>query len=613
MWCFVIVCAHRNPFPNVRKNPLLCVYYSILYKEKQVYFVRAMKKFISKFLFVFGLGAVLLSEIPYLILGEGSVIPYHDQLDGELIAYIYQAKYLFSGQDIIPEFLNGAARTALLPPAPLAVLLFKVLPPLAALVVMQIIGQVVAYIGMFRLSEMVTEKKIVSFIAAMLYAFLPFLPVYGLSQYGMPLLLLCVVSIYKKKCVKSSMVYVALYAAMSSLVLCGFACLAVWAIALVVLLIRKKFAEHKSFFAGFGIFLGVYVAENLTLFGQMVGIGAEGVSHKSDYVLAPGEFFSAFWGYLKYNESHSADNHLWIAYLAVIVMLSVVLFAKKWGPEVLCQCKNMLKVLVVIAGLCAVAALWDCSVCIAVRRHLGALGSFQTERVLWMAPMLWILVLVYCFDILWSARTRVKWIIYGASGVLLGCVAVVALKNSLVKPCVQTILKPDYNAISYEDYLAIGVMEQAETLIAEADGLQKDEYRVASLGIDPAAALYHGFYTVDGYSNNYDLEYKRAFREVIAPELLKSEYLRAYYDDWGNRCYLFSSESPGYYTIGKGNFVFLNLQLDTKALKQLGCDYILSAAYILNPENNNLTLLSEVPLETADSYYELFVYKINMD
>lgn len=568
---------------------------------------------INKYLFWLGLFAVLLSEIPYLILGEGSILPYHDQLDGELIAYIYQAKYLFGGQSIISEFMNGAAKTALLPPAPLAILLFKVLPPFAAYMAMQVIGHVVAYIGMFRLTEVMTEKKPVSFVAAMLYAFLPFLPVYGLSQYGMPLLLLCIFYIYKKKYVKSSLLYVALYAAMSSLVLCGFAWLAIWAVALVVLLIRRELAEHKVFLAGFAVLLGVYVLENLSLLGQMLGIGAETVSHKSEYAMTGGGFFAAFWEYLKYNGEHSEDNHLWIACLAVVVIFFVVLFAKRWEPNARKQCKNMMKVLCAIVILCVVAALWECSLGMAVRAHLGSLGSFQLDRVLWLAPMLWILILAYCLDILWSAKSHVRWIIYGGSVILLGCVAVLTLKNSLVKPCVQKILQPDYDAISYEDYLAIGVLEQVEVFIEEAEGLQKDAYRVASLGIDPAAALYHGFYTVDGYSNNYDLEYKHAFRAAIAPELAKSEYLSDYYDDWGNRCYLFSSECPGYYTIEKGNFAFMNLQLDTRALKGLGCDYILSAAYIFNAEENALTLLNEEALETADSYYKLFVYKVDVE
>ena len=69
--------------------------------------------------------------------------------------------------------------------------------------------------------------------------------------------------------------------------------------------------------------------------------------------------------------------------------------------------------------------------------------------------------------------------------------------------------------------------------IDDAIGRDKSTYRVAHLGISPAPALMHGFYTVDGYSNNYPLEYKHRFREVIAPEIEKNEEVRVYFDTWG--------------------------------------------------------------------------------
>lgn len=64
---------------------------------------------------LFGLGLVILflSLVPTLILGVDSIVDYHDQLDGELIAYILQAKHLFSGNDFFPEFLGGVGQTAL--------------------------------------------------------------------------------------------------------------------------------------------------------------------------------------------------------------------------------------------------------------------------------------------------------------------------------------------------------------------------------------------------------------------------------------------------------------------------------------------------------------------
>lgn len=574
---------------------------------------KSIKVFLNEYLFVFGLLGVLLSLMPYLILGEDSVLPYHDQLDGELLAYIYQAKYLFSGSNMILEFMGGAAKTALVPPAPLAVFLFRIFPPFAALVVMQAVGQLVGYIGMFKLSEHFTDKKPVSFVAALLYAFLPFLPVYGLSQYGMPLLLLCIIRLYRGEKVKRSLIYVAVYAGMSSLVLCGFAWLVVWGVGLLWLILRRSFRKHKLFSAGFGLMLGVYVAENIPLLGQMIGFGGDFISHKNEYALAGGGFVSLFWNYLLHNSEHSEDSHIFIGCLAAAVILLILILeklGKRKMERVGVQFKYLISLLGIIGVFCVVSALWDCEAFVGLKTGLGTLGSLQLDRILWLAPMLWLLVLVLCLDILWSVDLWVKWVIYAGSLIVLGCLAVVSLKNSLVKPCVQKLLRPDYNAISYSDYLAIGVMEQVEAFLAQNEGVSKEEYRVASLGIDPAAALYHGFYTVDGYSNNYDLEYKHAFRKVIAPELDKSEYLQDYYDNWGNRCYLFSAECPGYYTIEKGGFFFQSLTLNAEALKELGCDYILSAAYIVEPEQTGLSLLKEEAFETEDSYYRIFVYKV---
>lgn len=61
--------------------------------------------------------------------------------------------------------------------------------------------------------------------------------------------------------------------------------------------------------------------------------------------------------------------------------------------------------------------------------------------------------------------------------------------------------------ISWESYYAKELMQE----IDEAIGRDKSEYRVAHLGISPAPSLMYGFYTVDGYSNNYPLEYKHRF------------------------------------------------------------------------------------------------------
>ena len=152
----------------------------------------------------------------------------------------------------------------------------------------------------------------------------------------------------------------------------------------------------------------------------------------------------------------------------------------------------------------------------------------------------------------------------------------------------------------------------AEDLMQEIDdaiGRDKSTYRVAHLGISPAPALMHGFYTVDGYSNNYPLEYKHRFREVIAPEIEKNEEVRVYFDTWGNRCYLFNSITGNYMRLQKGNtLVYEGLEFDMEALRELGCEYLFSGAEIGDADRMSMELVGY--FETEDSYWGIWVYRL---
>lgn len=84
-----------------------------------------------------GLLLSFLMMMPYLLLGTGSIVTYHDQLDGELLNYILSAKYFFTDVRVYPELLNGLPATGAIPPAPLFVLFYMVLEPFAAFMLSQ--------------------------------------------------------------------------------------------------------------------------------------------------------------------------------------------------------------------------------------------------------------------------------------------------------------------------------------------------------------------------------------------------------------------------------------------------------------------------------------------
>ena len=152
----------------------------------------------------------------------------------------------------------------------------------------------------------------------------------------------------------------------------------------------------------------------------------------------------------------------------------------------------------------------------------------------------------------------------------------------------------------------------AEDLFAQIDadiGLSQESYRIINIGLHPAIAQYNGFYTLDGYSNNYPLEYKYRFRNIISYELAKDEELRTYYDEWGSRCYVLVDElDKNFYCTKEANIVINNLQLNTTALYDMGCSYVFSAVNISNYLANSLDLSGVY--EHEDSAWRIYLYEV---
>ena len=642
--------------------------------------------------FWLGLAAVLVMLVPYPVLGEEAIVVYHDQLDGEMIAYILQAEQLThaeagnmevgSGEvgsvedgseeagGGLERFMGGVSTTALTPPAPLFVLLFCTGQYFAAYVCMQMLGSLAGYLGMYLLGKEITGRSWVGMVTGVLFAYLPFLPVYGLTQYGIPLLIWCFYQIWKGKKVSWCRAYAFIYVLTSSLVLAGFAVLGLSAVCFLGLLPvgrRDAAAGRRGFAAGskadggrwadcgqvagcrrlwftWVAMLLLYILENSALLGQMfLGMGDGQTSHKAEYVLTAEPFVSGWLNAFLKGGQHSEDYHIYILAAAIVALFLSLLWIKRLGRvgsagqsdtaksiAVTRRCRKLTVVLLLCNLILAlVAALWDSTPGILLRSHMEALKGFQMDRVLWLAPTFWYLILACVLGIcgemagqLWRSKTAMKRSVAGKYTALIFSLAVLVctgltgltvLKESNLKPNLQKLLNPSYQSISYGDYYASDVMKQVREYLTQQTGQSVSDYRVVSLGIDPAAAYYAGFYCLDGYSNNYSLEYKHAFRKVVAPELSKSEYLTSYYDDWGNRCYLVSAECPGYYTIEKGGFFFQNYELDSEALWEMGGRYLLSAAYIQNAEEQGLYLMREEPFETGDSYYRIFVYEIAPD
>lgn len=585
--------------------------------------------------------------VPYFVLGHGVYIQMTDQLDGEVLNYIYNAKYLFTGSEVIPELMNGVSSTAMMPPAPMGVWLYKVLSPFDAFAVMHISVLIAGFVGMYLLARELTNSDFVAFVTAGFFVYLPFYPVYGLSILGQPLLVWALIKIYKTGG-RKQLYYLAvlLYAACSSLALVGFAWIVLLALTCIIMALYRNSRFHsKKSIAAIGvadiILLFTYLICNLNLVRGMLGIGDKYVPHRDEMILAPLEFWENFTSIFFEGGSYAKSYNLSIFIMATAVVsvdFLIGLVGKKYAmkeKESSCaETENhaglISGLLIVILSISVLAALWRTELIVDIRMSMsGVLKSFQADRIYWILPLLWYIVLALCIDTVWKyvkgsililiKKTAYDKIWFGrvlstlavcvGSVCILGFLVYNIYENSTVYHNLRLMIFPDtYHLMTWDDYYAEDVFTQIDEFI----GQDKEDYRTVSLGITPAAALYNGFYCLDGYSNYYPLEYKHEFREIIAAELEELEETKVYFDAWGNRCYMFTGETGNFMMIPKTNDGhFEHLDLNTGKLYQMGARFVFSAMPIDNAEEINLELLREEPFETEQSYYRIWLYAVN--
>ncbi|HAC1236815.1 TPA_asm: hypothetical protein GI556_11760, partial [Listeria monocytogenes] len=81
-----------------------------------------------------------------------------------------------------------------------------------------------------------------------------------------------------------------------------------------------------------------------------------------------------------------------------------------------------------------------------------------------------------------------------------------------------------------------------------------------------------------------------------------------YYDNWGNRCYIFSAELGKNYDFGKDSKKHIKqLDFNTEAFKKVGGEYVLSAVPIDNASEVGLQF--EKAFDNKESYWKIYLYK----
>lgn len=559
-------------------------------------------------LWVLGLVAAVVVFAPYVWMGEASAFPWHDQLDENILHYVLNARHMGDLANSLPEMMCGINRSAMTPYGVLFVPLYVVFKPFAAFVIQYLIVFAMAFGGMYGLIKYLTKSSFLALISAGMFAMLPFFPVYGASVAGIPLAVWAIILLKDKKCLPVAYGGLVLYTVTSSLFFTGYSVMLFWLVYLVYLAIAKKINIHCIIgFVGTGL---IFTAINFRLFVEFLVPSYGFESSRSEYF----NYALSFWGVFKeslfaggYDADSLARYIVWP--VVAVCIVGLVLYRKLSDNHR--KALRLSAVFLALILICSVlAGFFSGEFYSTFANNTDSfLHSFQIDRFFWLVPGLWWALLGLSAAIFWPDKdtTGKRTVCLVAICVILIPSIILVLKNSYLNISVNQMNNGSdvTGYISWEAYYSEDVMAQVE----EAIGEDMSTYRVAHIGMNPTPALMHGFYTVDGYANSYELSYKHRFREIIAEEIEQNAETAAYFDDWGSRCYLFNSQSGTAFMIKKDSGAkYTNLKYDWDKLKELGANYIFSAGEITDAKDCGLELLGYFSSET--SYWGIWVYKI---
>lgn len=559
-------------------------------------------------LWIMGIAFTIVWFLPYVLMGEKSVFPIHDQLDETFLAYVLNARHLFDGSSEFAELLNGINKSGLQPSAPLFVLLYTVFSPFVSFVIQYAVVFMTAFFGMYFCVYEIGKSNLISLAVATCFAALPYQPVYGTSVVCVPVVLLAVLYLYQKKKIILSYFLLCFVSVTSHLVLIGYVLLGLWMLFLIVELFRRN--KNIHIYLGFFVFMSGYLLMNISLLYELFFGRGGYTSHREEFVNNAVPFWENVKTAFVYGDTlHSPSLHTWLIVPILVGYIIGIVFYRKMsskGKKIFAFSLLNAALIVCIIFVCGFLGSepfvsWQ-------NEQTGILHYFSFQRINWVIPFAWYLeaalVLLFIREI-WKEK-RLLFLV--AMGVML----IPTLWKIAGASYLYMNVNQYNNGSEVTGYISWEALYAEELFaeIEEAIGEDMSTYRIAHLGINPAPAIMHGFYTVDGYSNNYSLAYKYAFREVIEAELEKNEYCRVYYDTWGSRVYLFNYLVGNTTFLGKGNLVlYEDLDFDMDALYDLGCRYLFSSSEIVDAEEMNLEFKGY--FETENSYWGIWLYQLS--
>jgi hypothetical protein len=577
---------------------------------------------------------------PYFYLQKESYITVLDSLDSDLVwlkIVTYSGKFFSFNNDVLIEnIMNGIPRNSLPPVFNVASLLFYFCSPFTAFIINFVLIHIVAFFGMFLLlKDFVFTKKEESlflFGISVSFALLPFWGIAsGIAISGLPIVAWCFIHFFKGTYKYYHYVILMIFVFYSSLIFTGiFVLITLSIIYLYFLFSNKKY--NIPFFLGIVVMSFGYIIAELNLVIQL--LSGDYLSHRVEWKSVGDSLIQSVKNsidiFLKGSSHASASTPIADAptlnspFITIASIFGLLISFKKLKSGDYRQVKYHQLIIVIfslIIGISFFYGIWSYKEFLNVINNIYILKVIVWSRFQWLTPCLWYILFALSIKVMLYIHHS-KTIIRSTAFVFV-CLQIILLlitnnelrinyvriyskinntDNLLGKDIKNYLTGPSFRQF-YDEKLFYEIKEYI--------GKPQSEYRVLSLGIYHEIAIYNGFYSLDSYQHNYDLRYKHKFRKIICSELDKSQKQKDYFDNWGSRCYAFSSELGGMASqlIGKDSAkVIKKLDFDVGAIKELGGKYIISSV-LIDPANNPSFILKKT-FDNEESFWKIYLYEV---
>lgn len=540
---------------------------------------------------------------PFFIYGKNSLFPIVDNLDCYYVwnKIVAQPQYAWAAPStIITEYMNGIPRFTLVNSYSIFFLLNTFLPSFYAAVIHIILIHTIACFAMytFAVKYLTRGNIITAMLAAIVFGFREYTYAYGLSIALIPLLIMVFINFVNNKEDVKDWIFLSLYPFLSNFQSVGIFIIGVWFIASLYFIFKNKQPAAKHFLA-IAIMTGLYYLNNFPTLNNLL-FDSYFVSHRKAFVL--NGVAHQMGNLATTGKSLSIKDYLKIIFdRKIFIVCAIVLYS---------MYKNKNRQFKLLLTVTLTMIFFQCREIILESTLLKYL---QEKFILFRMYHFYKL---FAFEVMFQAFAygiiaayilsifNFRWLKYAVLILMLPF----SIRLSLLwKPLLglrwQTIARP------FQGYYSPDLFDKIKQHIP----LAVSQYKVASFGIDPAVASYNGLYTIDGYINNYPLEYRNKFREVIDEDLsvIRQKFGYSEFETRGHFCYLQTVDliAKSDLQIPADKLNPLNgiqkVHWNFTALKNLGCNYIISSAEIEN-KTNNLLLMNEF----ENQFYKLYLYKI---